>query len=117
MMPFMASVITTAGMPSKATPAPLQAPTSAPMPSVKARAGIARASLPSELVTIRIAPALSTHGTERSMPPMRMTKVCPAATSPTKEATVRIERTPSRLAKPGLTAWPITNSRMPARKA
>ena len=37
------------------------------------------------------------------MPPIRMTKHCPAATSPTKEATSRIEVTLPKLAKPGCT--------------
>ena len=44
-------------------------------------------------VTRRIAAPLRTHGTERSIPPMSTTNVCPAATSPTKEATVRIAMT------------------------
>jgi hypothetical protein len=53
------------------------------------------------VVTSRIAAPFSTHGTERSIPPMSTTNVCPAATKPTKEAVSRIAFTLAALAKPG----------------
>ena len=52
-------------------------------------------------MTSTIAAPFSTHGTERSMPPMSTTNVWPAATKPTKEAESRIAFTLPALAKPG----------------
>ncbi len=80
------------------------------MPSVIARASGARSFWPSEVVTSRIAAAFSTHGTERSMPPIKMTKVWPAATRPTNIATTRTDLMLAALPKPGRTASPIRNS-------
>ena len=54
------------------------------------RAHQVRESRPSDVVTNRIAAPFSTHGTERSMPPISTTNVCPAATKPTNEAVSRI---------------------------
>jgi len=78
---------------------------------------MARALLPNEEVTMRMEAPFRTQGTERSIPPIRMTKVCPAATRPTKEAIVSTARIPEGLAKPGRTAWPIANSTMDAKSA
>ena len=99
--PFIASVITTAGTARKATPIPLNIPMTSPIPSVSGRAHQARESRPSDVVTSRIAAPFSTHGTERSMPPMSTTNVWPAATKPTNEAVSRIAFTLAALAKPG----------------
>jgi hypothetical protein len=80
---------------------PLHMPTARPIPSVSGRAHQVRESRPSDVVTIRIAAPFSTHGTERSIPPMSTTNVCPAATKPTKEAVSKIAFTLAALAKPG----------------
>ena len=69
---------------------PLHIPTARPIPSVSGSAHQVRESRPSDVVTSRIAAPFSTHGTERSMPPMSTTNVCPAATKPTNEAVSRI---------------------------
>ncbi len=80
---------------------PLHAPTAIPIASVSGSAHQARESRPSDVVTSRIAAPFSTHGTERSMPPIRTTNVWPAATKPTNEAVSRIAFTLPALAKPG----------------
>jgi len=49
-------------------------------------------SCPLATSVIRIAAQLSTHGTERSMPPPMITKVWPSATMPTKAASTAIVR-------------------------
>jgi len=72
---------------------------------------------PPVVVTITIAAAFSTHGTDRSIPPIRMTNICPAATNPTNEATTRTDSIPPALAKPGRTSSPATNSRTAAQPA
>ena len=110
----MASVITTAGTPKTAMPTPLQRPTSAPMPSVTRRANGIRASLLAAVLIIRMAPALSVHGTDRSIPPIRMTKVWPAATRPTKQATVSTAAIPLGLEKPGRISPPMKKRRIAA---
>ena len=117
MMPFIPSVITTAGTARYATPIPLARPVTSPSASVRRIAWAARPSRPSEDVTSRIAAPLSTQGTERSIPPTRMTNVWPAATKPTNEAITRMALTLAVLAKPEWSRSPTTNTRIAAPKA
>src|SRR5579875_1013454 len=116
MIPFMPSVITTAGTPSTATPSPLTSPQTTPRASATTMPTARPPSDPLATATITIAAELSTHGTDRSMPPMRMTNVWPAATSPTNEETCRTCWIPLALAKPGLRMSPITNRAIAAAK-
>src|SRR4051794_7260935 len=117
MTPFIPSVITTAGTARYAAPRPFTRPTANPSPSVSATADSARPSRPSEVVTNRIAAPLITHGTDRSMPPISTTNVWPAATKPTNEAMTRIASMLWRLAKPGLSMPPTTNTSTAAANA
>jgi hypothetical protein len=115
-IPFMPSVITTAGMPSRATPRPLTIPQTTPSASAST---IPIASLPFEPADCEmstIAAAFRTHGTERSIPPIRITNVCPAATRPTNEEIWRICWIPLALANPGLTISPMMNRPIAATK-
>ena len=76
----MPSVITSEGMRRKATPSPLANPTSAEAPSAIANApGLL---LPPEIWVSRMAARFRFQATDKSMPPVRITSVCPAASTP-----------------------------------
>src|SRR5712691_8195009 len=84
--PFMPSVMTTGGISNSTMPSPFVMPTPTPSKSTSGTTHHALLFSPSAVVVSSTAIALSTQGTERSMPPIRMMKVCPAATMPTNEA-------------------------------
>jgi hypothetical protein len=117
MIPFIPNVITTAGTDSSAMPSPLINPTPNPRLRASNTAQRVRSSRPREVVTSRMAAAFNTQGTERSMPAMRTTNICPAATKPTKEATVSTAWTLLHSVKPGRTIPPTTKSRIAAPNA
>ena len=84
---FTASVTTIDGMRRNATPTPLTSPSATPQPMPT---GIASASpsgpQPVAAVAI-IPPTATTHGTDRSIWPSRMTIIMPVAMTPRNDAT------------------------------
>ncbi len=86
----LASVITSGGNRSATTPRPLTTPTSAAMSSVS--------TIPaaSPIWVIRWPPMtpvmVTTAATDRSIPPISTTRVCPAATMPRNAATRSVNR-------------------------
>ncbi len=85
-MTLAASVMMIGGTPKTATPMPLTRPIAAPPARMSGATQISGRSRPAQMSVITMAAAFSTQGTERSMPPPMMTKVCPRATMPTKAA-------------------------------
>jgi hypothetical protein len=87
------------------------------MPSVSSTAHGALPFWPSEVVVSRIAPAFRVQATEKSIPPTRITKVCPAATNPMKEAITRIVWMLLRLMKPSRSSPPTASTSSAAPNA
>ena len=100
---FMAMVTITGAIPRKVTAAPLIAPSPRPTPSRAGSAQISAELLPPVHLAIITPPRVIIHGIERSIPPVRMTRPCPAAATAMNDAAVTIVQTLSRVWKPGST--------------
>ena len=75
------------GTRSSAMPAPFKAPTAPPQTRISGTAQSSAASLLRVIAVVITAAQFSIQGTDRSIPPPMMTKVCPMATMPVNEAT------------------------------
>ena len=91
-MTLTASVMMIGGIPKSPMPSPLIMPISAPAARSSGITQTSGASWPPESSVTSTAAQFSTHGSERSMPPPMMTKVCPSATMPTNAASTAIDR-------------------------
>ena len=76
------------GILRKATPIPFKAPTRAPPASSTGKSQSVLELLPLAQMVSSTADAFSTHGMDRSTPPLRMTNVWPTATRAINEASI-----------------------------